>query len=52
MLGLHCYAGFTLVAASCGYSRVAVREFVIIAASLVAEHGPHGTRTSVVASGL
>ena len=39
VLGLHCYEGFHLVAASGGYSLVAVRRLLTAAASLVAEHG-------------
>ena len=38
VLGLHCCAGFFLVATSAGYSLVAVWEFLIAVASLVAEH--------------
>ena len=39
VLGLHCCTGFSLVAASRGYSLVAVRGLLIAAASLVVEHG-------------
>ena len=38
MLGLHCCTGFCLVAASGGYSLVAVHRLPIEVASLVAEH--------------
>ena len=38
VLGLHCYAGFSLVAATRSYSLVAVCGFLIAGASLVAEH--------------
>ena len=39
MLGLRCYVGFSLVVESEGYSLVAVCRFLIVAASLIAEHG-------------
>ena len=39
MVGLHCSAGFSLAAASEGYSVVAVCRLLIVVASLVAEHG-------------
>ena len=38
MLGLHCYMGFSLVAASRGYSLDVVCWLLIAVASLVAEH--------------
>ena len=38
VLGLHCCTGFCLVAASGGYSLVAVHRLPIEVASLVAEH--------------
>ena len=37
-LGLHCVCGLSLVAASWGYSLVAVRGFLTEAASPVVEH--------------
>ena len=37
--GLPCCAGFSLVVASGGSSRVAVHGFLVAVASLVAEHG-------------
>ena len=39
LLGLCCYAGFSLAAASKGYSLVAVHRFLIVVASLVVEYG-------------
>ena len=39
VLGLHCYAGFSLVAASRGYSLVVVHRLLIVVASVVVEHG-------------
>ena len=39
VLGLRCCAGFSLVVASRGYSRIAVHGLLIAVASLVAEHG-------------
>ena len=39
VLGLHCYAGFSLVAASGGYSLVVVHRLRIVVASVVVEHG-------------
>ena len=39
MLGLCCYTGFSVVAASGGYSPVVVRRLLIAVASLVKEHG-------------
>ena len=38
VLGLHCCAGFSLVAASGSCSLVAVGRHLIVVASLVAEH--------------
>ena len=38
VLGLHCCAGFSLVAASGGYSVVAVHRLLIAEVSLVAAH--------------
>ena len=38
VLGLHCYAGFPLVAVSGGYFLVAVLGLLIMVASLVAEY--------------
>ena len=38
-LGLHCCEGFFVVAASGGYSPVAVHGLLIVVPSLVAEHG-------------
>ena len=53
MLGLHCCAGFSLVAASRGYSLVTVHKLLIVVASLVVEPGLQGVQTSVaVARGL
>ena len=37
-LGLHCYEGFSLVAASRGYFLLALHQLLIVVASLVAEH--------------
>jgi len=39
MVGLHCSAGFSLAAASEGYSVVVVCRLLIAVASLAAEHG-------------
>ena len=39
VLGLHCCAGFSLVATSGGYSLVVMHRFLIAVASLVVEHG-------------
>ena len=49
MLGLCCCIGFSLIAASGGYSLVAVCGLLTVVASLVAEHGLSGTQASVVA---
>ena len=38
MLGLHCCAGFLLVAVSGDYTRVVVNELLIAVASLVEEY--------------
>ena len=40
VLGFHCCTGFSLVAGSMGYSLASVRGLLIVAASLVSEHGP------------
>ena len=48
MPGLHCCSGFPLVAASGGYSLVAVHGLLIVMASLVVQHGLWGTQASVV----
>ena len=37
--GLHCCVGFSLVAASGGYSLVVLHGLLIVVASLVGEHG-------------
>ena len=39
MLGLHCYTGFSLVAAGRGSSPVVVLRFLIVVASLDTELG-------------
>ena len=39
VLGLHCWVGFSLVVESGGYSLVVVHGHLIVAASLVLEHG-------------
>ena len=47
-LGLHCCAGFSLVAVSRGYSLAVVRELLTaVATSLVAEQGLYGAWASV-----
>ena len=38
VLGLQCYAGFSLVAASRGYSLVVVHRLLIVVASVVVEN--------------
>ena len=48
MLGLHCFAGFSLVATSGGYPLVVVCGLLIAVASLVVEHGLYGARVSVL----
>ena len=50
VLGLPCYAGFSLVAATGSYSLVAVCGFLIAVASLVVEQGLWGTQASAVAA--
>ena len=50
VLGLCCCTGFSLVAASGGYSPVAVPGLLIVVASLVAEPGLSGSWASVVAA--
>ena len=53
VLGLHCCTGFTLVAASRGYSLVAVCRLLSAMTSLVTEHGLWGMWASAaVAHGL
>ena len=39
VLGPYCYVGSSLAAVSCGYSLALVHGLLIVAASLVAEHG-------------
>ena len=39
VLGLHCCAGFSIVAVSAGYSLVVVCGLLIVMASVVVEHG-------------
>ena len=48
VLSLHCCTGFSLVAASMGYSLAEVLRLLIVVASLVAEHGLQSTQASVV----
>ena len=48
VLDLCCCAGFSLVAASRGYSPGVMRGLFTAVASLVAEHGLQGPRASVV----
>ena len=48
VLGLHCYMGFSLFAASGSCSLVAVRGLLIVMVSLVAEHGLQGMQASAV----
>ena len=50
VLGLHCYAGFSLVAASRGYSLVVVHRLLIRVTSLIVEHRLSGMRALVVAA--
>ena len=50
LLGLCCSSGFFLVAASVGYSLVAVCGLLIMVASLVVEHGSQGAMALVVAA--
>ena len=47
MPGLCCFACFSLVAVSWGYSPVVVPGLLIVMASLVAEHALYRTWTSV-----
>ena len=49
MQSLHCCAGFSLVAASRGYSIIAVLRLLVAVASPV---GEHGLAQSVSVSGL
>ena len=51
-LGLHCYEGFSLVAASGGYSLVAVHGLPITVISLVTEHRLRARALIVAACGL
>ena len=48
--GLHCYMGFSLVAANGSYSLIVVHGLLIMVASLVAEHGLKGSQASVAAA--
>ena len=48
MLSLGCWASFSLVVVSKGYSLVGVHGLLIVMASLIAEHGLLGTQASVV----
>ena len=50
MLGLHCWAGFSLVAENGGYSRVVVHELLIAVVSLTPEHGLKGAQASATAA--
>ena len=43
VLGIHCCAGFSLVAATSGYSLVAVCGLLIVVACLVVEHSSRST---------
>ena len=53
VLGLGCYADFSLVAEGRGCSLVVVCRLLIAEASLIAEHGLQSSRASIVAaSGL
>ena len=47
VLGLWFCVGFSVVAASAGYSLVLVHGLLIAVTSLVAEHGLQGTQASV-----
>ena len=49
MLGLWFCVGFSVVAATAGYSLVVVHGLCIVVTSLVAEHGLQGTQASVAA---
>ena len=48
VLGLCCSVGFSLVAASGGYSLGVMHSLLIVMASLVTEHGLQGPWASVV----
>ena len=48
VLGVRCWAGFSLAVATGGSPLVLVHGLLLAVASLVAEHGPEGTGTSVV----
>ena len=50
VLGLPCCSGFSLVAASRGYSLIAMQRFLIVVASLAAERRLWGAQASVVAA--
>ena len=50
VLGLAHSAGFSLVEASRGYSRVSACRLLIVVASLVAEHGLWGAQASIAAA--
>ena len=50
MLGLCCWEGFSLVAASGGYFPGSVHRLLIVVASLVAEHGLQGMQAPVAES--
>ena len=50
MLSLHCCSGFSLVAASGGYSLAAVLGLLTVVASLIAEYGLEGVQASVAAA--
>ena len=49
MLGLHCFMGFSVVAASGGYSLTGVGRLLIVVVSLV-EHGIYSQQASIVAA--
>ena len=49
-LGLRCCAGFSLIEVNRGYSPDVVSGLLMVAVSLVAEHGPWGPRASVAAA--
>ena len=49
VMGLRWCRGFSLVAASTGYSLVVMCGLLIVVASLAVEHGLMGARASVVA---
>ena len=50
ILGLCCYIGFSLVAASGSYSLGVVCRLLVAVVSLVVEHGLEGVQASVVAA--